>query len=60
MSPLPAKDLNRCSVNHCGRQTDVLVQKRVGEAIITYSYCAFHGVIAATLFPNPSRKEIRI
>lgn len=60
MGIIPVRDLNKCSVNNCDHGADVIVQKRVGEAIITYSYCAFHGVIAATLFPAPNRKEIRV
>lgn len=60
MNNVPVNDLNHCSVEHCNNETSVLIQKRIGDVKLMFGYCPFHGIVAATFFQYPGRKEIKV
>ena len=56
MKAHPIHDLNKCSVKGCDNQSDVIVQRKIGDERMVFGYCLFHSVISATFFPNRTNR----
>lgn len=56
----PVTELTFCSFRGCKAESEVIIQRLIGDHKMMFGYCQFHSIIAATLFSERSYYRIEI